>query len=221
MCRIEPIVNLNTGVEIGGEILCTTEYLSPELFFNSLSIIDFSGVLKQQIQSQKISIKNSNYIIFINVNLDLLLNLTLLESVISLTTTPKILEVDCEVIINHATQILRHIDDIRVILRNHNASIWIDDLYFRHIPRLIQIREVFDGIKIDKNEFWRIYTKSDTNEMNTLINRIRNFTDNILIEGVENTSQLKFIIDSNVDFAQGFYWPFDSSESFFINTLVK
>lgn len=87
-------------------------------------------------------------------------------------------------------------------LKSQGVKFWIDDFGTGNTNLSVLAVVKFDGVKIDKELFWTLVERG--NELlSQLVSFIRNFTDNIIIEGVETYRQLD-IAYSNKCFAQGF-----------------
>ncbi|HCT3930543.1 TPA: EAL domain-containing protein [Citrobacter koseri] len=216
MCRIEPIIHVQTGRRIGGEVLCQPEGADPELFFRSVSPELLSHIVQEQICTGVANQHDRNGILFLNITTPLLMNLMWLRSILAMLPGPKVIEIDCQQSESYFPRLVLHIDAILTLMRAFNTQLWLDDLYVRHIPLIAQLPFRFDGIKIDKHELWRISAEQDTPAMTTLVKQVEYLTDHVLVEGVENEYQHRFISESDVHYAQGFLWPVDERESFVI-----
>lgn len=217
MCRIEPIINIQTGMRIGGEMLCQPQDADPEDFFRSVSSEILSCVVQKQIWLGVTKQNDRKGILFFNITIPLLMNVMWLKSILTmLPPGPKVIEIDCQQSESNFSRLVPHIDEILTLIHNFNTQLWLDDLYIRHIPLIAKLPFRFDGIKIDKHEFWRIYAEQDTQIMINLIKKVEYLADHVLVEGIENEYQYRFILESNVHYAQGFLWPVDVQESFVI-----
>ncbi|MEO3989893.1 EAL domain-containing protein [Pseudocitrobacter cyperus] len=216
MCRIEPIINLQTGQRIGGEVLCQPEGADPEMFFRSIPIDMLSRIVQDQITMGMPRQYYSNGVLFLNISIPLLINMVWLKSLLAMLPGPKALELDCQQSESFFPLLVQHIEEILTILRDFNTQLWLDDLYAQHIPLIAQLPFRFDGIKIDKHELWRLANSQDASAMTSLIKQAESLADNVLVEGVENEDQHHFVAGSEVRYAQGYLWPVDERESFVI-----
>ena len=63
----------------------------------------------------------------------------------------------------------------------------------------------FDGIKIDKHEFWR--SQSMPNVLNQLVKNCYQISPNVLIEGIETLQHREIAACSGASHLQGYLWP--------------
>lgn len=216
MCRIEPIINIQTGKRIGGEVLCQPEGVDPELFFRSVPLDILSRIVQQQIASGMPGQDYRNGILFLNISIPLLINLVWLKSLLEMLPGPKAIELDCQQSESFFPLLAQHIDAVLSIMHSFDTQLWLDDLYAEHIPLIARLPFRFDGIKIDKHELWRMADSRDKSAMARLIKQAESLAENVLVEGVENEDQHRFISGSDVRYAQGYLWPVDEKESFVI-----
>ncbi|EAS3261713.1 EAL domain-containing protein [Salmonella enterica] len=217
LCRIEPIINIQTGMRIGGELLCKPEGIEPEEFFQNIPQEIMLQIIQKQIFMLRANHHEPDRVLFLNATIPLLMNQAWLKSILSDLPGPKVIEIDCQQSEFYLSLLLSHINEIQTIMHDFNTQLWLDDLYVRHIPLISQLPFRFDGIKIDKHELWRISEEQNTSAMTRLVKQLEYLTDHVLVEGVENEYHHRFISDSNVSYAQGFLWPADTQESFVIN----
>ncbi|EAA4401756.1 hypothetical protein DPE14_23235 [Salmonella enterica subsp. enterica] len=217
ICHIEPIINIQTEMRIGGELLSKAEDIEPEKFFHTIP----QEIMLKIIQKQIFMLRKNHHIrdrvLFLNATIPLLMNQAWLKSILATLPGPKAIEIDCQQSESYLPLLVPHINEIQTNMHDVNAQLWLDDIYVRHIPLISQLPFRFDGLKIDKYEFWRIYSEQDSQAMIMLINKVRYLTDHVLGEGIENEYQLRFISECNAHYAQGFLWSVDDQESFVIN----
>ncbi|EEJ6141353.1 EAL domain-containing protein [Salmonella enterica subsp. enterica serovar Urbana] len=215
-CRIEPIINIRTGVRFGGEILCKPEGKDPERFFRHAPQEIIKNIFQKQIFMFRSNYHEHDRVLFLNATIPLLMNLVWLKAILSCLPGLKVIEIDCQKNRIYFPQLVSKLNEIQKLMRVFNAQLWLDDVYVRDIPLISRLPFRFDGIKIDKHEFWRIYAEQDSQAMINLVNKVGCLTDAVLVEGIENEYQLRYISESNVRYAQGFLWPVDEQESFVI-----
>lgn len=215
-CRIEPIINIQTGVRFGGEILCKPEGKDPEIFFRHAPQKTIKHIFQKQIFMFRENNYENNKVLFLNATIPLLMNQVWLKAILSCLPGPKVIEIDCQKNKMYLPQFVSQYNEIVTLLRIFNTQLWLDDLYVKHIPLISRLPFRFDGIKIDKHEFWRIYAEQDNQAMIKFVNKLGCLTDVVLVEGIENEYQLRFISESNARYAQGYFWPVDEQESFVI-----
>lgn len=100
-------------------------------------------------------------------------------------------------------EMLRDLDDERlaalrrglVSLSNAGFPLWLDDYRPCYDAVLDRLDWQFDGVKIDRQEFYRYRNAPDA--VATLIAQTRRYGTIILVEGIETAA----------DLARGFFWP--------------
>ncbi|EAQ5803189.1 EAL domain-containing protein [Salmonella enterica] len=154
---------------------------------------------------------------FINISIPLLFDIGWLKKILSIVPGPKVLEVDLNQNESYFPVLVQHLNStLKTILNYFNAEIWLDDINERQIQLLSTTSFRFDGIKIDKYEFWKIYAEHDQYKLNSFILNIKKNARIVLIEGIENVNHLNFVYNSDTDYGQGFLWPVDERSSFAI-----
>jgi len=218
-CRIEPIVNLQTGERIGGEILSRPEREDAELFFRNISTHLLSQIIRQQFIQSQVANGDHGGVLFINLSVALLLDFVWLETMLMLHPGPKAIEIDSQqgrIFMHLLAQ--RH-RELRIMLARHNAQLWFDDLEWPDLMLLRQQPFRFDGVKIDKHTFWETLKANDPQTLHHRVMELKLLTDFTLIEGIETTGQRFAAQWSGVDFAQGYLWQVNEQESFSLNVF--
>ncbi|MCR5734962.1 MAG: EAL domain-containing protein [Lachnospiraceae bacterium] len=92
-------------------------------------------------------------------------------------------------------------------LKNAGFKFSLDD-YGTGISNISALYELeFSIVKIDKTILWN--AKNDEKSkliLDSIINMIHGLSINIVMEGVENEEQVKYLNDKNVEYQQGFYY---------------
>ncbi|MNG95166.1 EAL domain protein [compost metagenome] len=89
-------------------------------------------------------------------------------------------------------------------LRQSGVKLWINNadeslLSMDHVSSAL-----FDGIRVNKQFFWRSFTRCDGSAMTRLTAAWGH--DNVIIEGIENKHHLSFVKLHGYVQGQGFYW---------------
>lgn len=90
-------------------------------------------------------------------------------------------------------------------LSNAGFPLWLDDYRPCYDAALDRLDWQFDGVKIDRQEFYCYRNAPDA--LATLIAQTRRYGTIILVEGIETAADLDSVSQSCADLAQGFFWP--------------
>ncbi len=199
--RLQPIVKISKGEfsVYAHEVLLRPSDLNDvnlESFFDSLSIFSFKKLF--MIQFSIFSNRDGFY--FINVPTQLFLS----NGFVSKHALSKRNNINIEI---QNPNLLLDLDEFELaiirneilILQNNGVKVWLDDIDDKFLDIAIYLG--VDGVKLDKYFVWSELSILE------LANSFRSFGIDVLAEGVENNIHLNKIFSSNINLAQGFFWP--------------
>lgn len=95
--------------------------------------------------------------------------------------------------------------------------LWLDDFFLMNDDFSILEQSCFECIKLDKEFFWWLYKNEKKRMLQKVISKINKKNMFVVVEGVENTNQKKWLSDSRVLGMQGFIWPEVRADLFVLN----
>lgn len=206
--RLEPINDLNTDSTFGYEILSRTSKptISIENLFREMNPRTYSDVFKKQI-----TVVNNTPLagrFFINMKAKHL-TIELIKWVENHANKKLALEIDYKEITSTEYNLKHYIafNESAIKLKELGHHIWLDDFdgQFNNTSSNILKNIAWDGIKLDKSVLWN--TKpNDKDTFNRIVKTCASPFRKIIVEGIENRSQINICRQSGASFGQGFYW---------------
>lgn len=198
--KLEPIVNIFNNKVKGYEILsCPHDlFVNAETYFNSLPNEMLAHIFYEQLYFFNMECFHNPTLVrnlFINAPLSLLISDNFILSIYKY-----IQAVNLNIEIQYTPHILKSqlLNQIRCSLP-YRVNVWVDDVDIK-TEKIVPVKGI--GLKIDKYSFWNAYEKkSDMNELYSFC------PDFLIIEGIETTSHLEYLMKNNITLAQGYYWP--------------
>lgn len=200
--KLEPIVNIFNNEVKGYEILSTPHnlFVNTETYFNTLS-----NEMLELIFHEQLSFFNAECFcnptlvrnLFINTPLPLLISDNFIPSIYKYIQVMKL-----NIEIQYDPHIFKSqlLSQLRYSLP-YMVNIWVDDVDIKTEKKTVPVKGI--GLKIDKYSFWNAYEeKLDMNELHSFC------PDFLIIEGIETTSHIEYLIKNNITLAQGYYWPY-------------
>lgn len=203
--RFQPIYCLSDNNIQAWEVLSALkEDIQPERFFSSLSHKICLQILLWQLKV--IQGINSRQHYYLNAPTKMLCQRRYVDSLLPLLRSGITIEVqDPDVFFALSDKENQEFLALTREIQNRGASLWLDDIKPEHLPLLATDINHFDGIKIDKTVIWNYQSVPDV--FLSLMARLSFMTDSILIEGIENQTQLSLAARSGCSLLQGYYWP--------------
>ena len=202
--KLEPIVALNARRRVGVEVLSVlsdTEH--SEDFFRHQSAEASLTLLEAQLAALKNTPHGNN--LFINLPITVLTAPAPFARLINMKTAPLNIEiVDLPLFLAlSAAQKQSVVNKLRQ-LQERGHSIWLDDIDETIIQPFLFCRLPLNGIKIDKNAFWRLRA---TPALRKLVSLCFQLAGSVLIEGIETERDRIWALQAGADLGQGYYWP--------------
>lgn len=198
--RLEPIVCLKKGKIVGYEMLskCLTDNTHPEQLFNQLSADEHLELLSRQLEKyQKWTEQHPELYkgkkLYINLN-DKLFEYPELTSYF----LPFCRIYDVSIEIEKHYELKKHEISIIEKFKSMGIQVWLDDYNGYDLNKTIGL---WDGIKIDKDYFW----KQHKNQKCPL-DKLNKTLSNIIIEGIEHLDHHQTAKHSGAQYGQGFLW---------------
>lgn len=207
--RLEGL-HLPSGKIIGFELLSNItfedhkKFINPRHFFLNIDFITLEYVISKQLDLaiELFSFADPN--IFISLNLDA-------RGLYIVNTNPHILSAmkylknkirveideDCDLNLNY--DLLKKTSTL--------CPLWLDDFGKGQFSSQITYKNLFSGIKIDKNLLSSIiHLPNGSNLFNDIIKSLKTMYALVIVEGVENETLANQLVSSEVDILQGWHW---------------
>ena len=95
------------------------------------------------------------------------------------------------------------VNNLRQLQEQGTLFIWLDDIDETIIQPFLFCRLPLNGIKIDKNAFWRLRATPALK----LVSLCFQLAGSVLIEGIETERDRIRALQAGADLGQGYYWP--------------
>ncbi|MFC5707464.1 EAL domain-containing protein [Aeromonas eucrenophila] len=211
---IEPIAHLHAGDIMAVEVISFSEHKAvfSKADFNSMATPYATWLFTQQLAFFQALHKNDNglyHTAFLSVDL------TLMECFISWDDFSALISGFGLSMAFEMADIAGGISDVALSnmarLRQSGVKLWINNadeslLSMDHVSSAL-----FDGIRVNKQFFWRSFTRCDDTAMTRLTAAWGH--DNVILEGIENKHHLAFVKLHGYVQGQGFYWRAKLSRS--------
>jgi len=212
--NFQPKFDLNTGNIYGAEALARLcvdgQHYSPQVFVEYLEQCGRIPELDYIILEKSIDFINVNNmvdIVFsINVSSESIMCKTFKKKVRDLLTQNKMLknlefEITESILPKHKSEVIDFITEIR---HDFGIKFSLDDFTTGNSSLIILSEFRFDCIKLDRSLFNAMHNNQDfKNSIKVLIREIRNFSDDIVFEGIENEDDESLVLELGVSKVQG------------------
>lgn len=201
--RLQPIVNIPTGQTVGFEVLSTLPSdRAVEEYFAKAS----KSFLLKIIHAQLSVRVDEEFSIFMNIPTKIFRDDQMCNQIrehIAFRNINVELQ-DPENLMDADKESLRSIKRNIALFEQCGARVWLDDVK-ENMLSLVSRMNIY-GVKIDKTVLWK-YRENNHSMFASFVGALKLFTDKVLVEGVERTTDLDMARRVGLDYGQGFYWP--------------
>lgn len=203
--KLQPIVELKTGLVIGYEVLSHfSDAVDSESYFRQVP----SNIVFSMFNHQVERVTNSSSDVHYFINLPVRdLSRSDLGELIQISPDKKVVVElqDPEHLVGLTCAEQQTLVKNLNALHEQNIAVWLDDIEGSMLSVVRELNFRFDGIKIDKHEFWR--SQSMPSVLNQLVKNCYQISPNVLIEGIETLQHREIAACSGASHLQGYLWP--------------
>lgn len=197
--RLEPLVDLRNQETSGYEVLSDVKTGSVEDFFINMRTADVMDYTLWQLSLLSKIDMNVCFNLPVSVLLDTHYISTLLSSHCIFNKTIEIQ--DTENVLKLTKRLLFCLDENITSLNQSGCSVWLDDVKINMIDKIKSLDVKFNGAKTD-----RVEIMENGGRLKEMVHKLARFVPVIVIEGIENSSDLLLASASGANFGQGYKW---------------